>query len=236
MVITTKEKYSYGYALEQYRPFKQKEYKFDWMLKKGYYYIIRFDGKGMTRGFKIKHKAINEPFFNTMEDTFNEFCKSTQNIIFGYSFSDEISILIQRSDDAEDDYNRIEKLLSLLSSKLSLMFYRNALKNNLDLHNNDWIFDARIIQLEEQDVMKYFLARQAHAIDKYITQLKAENRINYKLHTSEAIICALKQNNVIYENLPEKYRYGLIYSPTIVSQPFEFDTNQPLLKQMCSIT
>ena len=87
-----KEKYSYGYAQEKYKPLKCKEEQYNLKLKKGNYYIIRFDGKEMTAAFKIDHKAINEPFFDTMEDTFNEFCKTTQNVIFGYSFSDEISI------------------------------------------------------------------------------------------------------------------------------------------------
>ena len=78
-----KEKYSYGYAQEKYKPLKCKEEQYNLKLKKGNYYIIRFDGKEMTAAFKIDHKAINEPFFDTMEDTFNEFCKTTQNVIFG---------------------------------------------------------------------------------------------------------------------------------------------------------
>ena len=90
-----KEKYSYGYAQEKYKPLKQKEEKYNLKLKKGNYYIIRFDGKEMTATFKIDHQAINKSFFDTMEDTFIEFCKLTQNVIFGYSFSGEISILIR---------------------------------------------------------------------------------------------------------------------------------------------
>lgn len=48
-----KEKYSYGYAQEKYKPLKQKEEKYNLKLKKGNYYIIRFDGKEMTATFKI---------------------------------------------------------------------------------------------------------------------------------------------------------------------------------------
>ncbi|MDE6284823.1 MAG: tRNA(His) guanylyltransferase Thg1 family protein [Bacilli bacterium] len=227
------ERYSYDYAQAKYQPFKQKEAHFNWKLKKDYYYVIRLDGKGMTKGFKIKHKAINEQFFNTMKDTFKEFCESTPNLIFGYSFSDEISILIKKSYNDKDDYNRIEKLLSLLPSKLTLIFYRNALKHNLDLHDKDWIFDARIIQLKEQEVVNYFLARQAYAIDKYIMQLKTENGIDFKFKTSKSVLPLLKERGVIYESLPEQYRYGIIYSPTLISRSFEFNTNQSLLKQLC---
>lgn len=230
------EKYSYDYAQEKYRPFKQKEKQYDFRLQPNCYYIIRFDGKGMTKGFKIKHQAINKPFFDTMEDTFNVFCKSTENVLFGYSFSDEISILIRGNNNYEDDNNRIEKLLSLLSGKLALTFYRNAHKHSLDMYGKDWIFDARIIHISKKEIVNYFLARQAYAIDKYIMQLKTENDIDYKYKTSKVVLSKLKEKGVIYENLPEQYRYGLVYSPTIVSQSFEFDKDQSRLKQMCSIT
>lgn len=228
-----KEKYSYGYAQEKYKPFKQKEEQFNLKLKKGSYYIIRFDGKEMTAAFKIAHQAINKPFFDTMEAAFNELCKSSPNIIFGYSFSDEISILIRGGCNSDSQNNRIEKLLSLLSGKLALMFYKNAQKHKLDLQNKDWIFDARIINLDKREIIDYFLARQAYAIDKYLMQLKAENHIDYKLHTSETVIPALKLKDVHYDNLPQKYRYGLIYSPTKEICPFEFDANLSLLQQMC---
>ena len=228
----TPVKYSYDYAQAKYQPFIQKERLYDWKLQKNCYYIIRFDGKGMTKGFKIKHQAINKSFFDTMEDTFNEFCKSTPNILFGYSFSDEISILIRGNKNYKDDNNRIAKLLSLLSGKLVLMFFRNAQKHNLDLHGKDWLFDARIIQLKEYEVINYFLARQAYAIDKFIMQLKTENGIDYKFKISKVVLSKLKDKGVIYEKLPEQYRYGLIYSST-QSLTFEFDTNRTLLQQMC---
>ena len=112
-------------------------------------------------------------------------------------------------------------------------FYRNAKKHKLDLQNKDWVFDARIIELNKQEVIDYFLARQAYAIDKYLMQLKAENDIDYKLHTSATVISELKSKGVHYENLPQKYRYGLIYSPVNQIYPFEFDANIKLLHQMC---
>lgn len=223
-----KEKYSYGYATEKYERFKQKEKQFDLKLKSNCYYIIRFDGKGMTKGFKIKRQAINIPFFETMKDTFIEFCISNPNILFGFSFSDEVSILIRRNENDNDD-NRIEKLLSILSGKLALAFYRNAQKHKLYLNNKDWVFDARIIQLNNLEVVNYFLARQAYAIDKYIMQLRTEHNIGFRPNTSRSILSKLNKIGIIYENLPEEYRYGLIYSPIKNIPPFEFDTDQSLL-------
>ena len=154
-------------------------------------------------------------------------------MLFGFSFSDEVSILISRNENDSDDNNRIEKLLSILSGKLALVFYRNAQTHKLDLKNKDWVFDARIIKLNESEVINYFLARQAYAIDKYIMQLRTEYDIDVRLNTSNAVLSKLNKIGIIYENLPEEYRYGLIYSPIKTISPFEFDTNQSLLQQMC---
>ena len=229
-----KEKYSCGYANEKYKPFKIEEEKYNLKLKKDKYYIIRFDGKNMTAAFKIKHKPINEPFFNTMEATFTNFCKSSMpNILFAYSFSDEISILIKSSKNSDAINNRIEKLLSLLAGKLALLFYKNARKYKLDLMGKDWLFDARVIELEQQEVVDYFISRQAFAIDKYIMQLKGEHKIDYRLNTSQEVLSELKKLGVNYDTLPVNYRYGLIYAKQKDCNSFEFDANKSLLQKLC---
>ncbi len=181
--VTTKqkskirEKYSYGYALDLYKPFKKDEEKFNYKFEKDKLYIVRFDGKHMTRDFKKKKEPINEEFFKTMKDTFYSFCSSKKNILFAYSFSDEISILIKGPDDNTSDDSRIEKILSLYASELSVLFYRSAQYRNFQLKRNS-IFDARIIQ--PNSITKYFIARQAFAIDKYIMQLKGKFEIDYR--------------------------------------------------------
>ena len=105
--MAAKDKYSYGYAKSLNNYFKNHEQKFDKRLKPNTYYVIRFDGKGMTKAFKQVGKAIYEPFFNTMKQTFVEFCETYSNIIFGYSFSDEISILLKG-----DINERLTKLMN----------------------------------------------------------------------------------------------------------------------------
>lgn len=231
--MATKEKYSYGYAKSLNNYFKNHEQKFDKKLKPNTYYVIRFDGKGMTKAFKQVGKAIYEPFFNTMKQTFVEFCETYSNIIFGYSFSDEISILlkgdINQQYKSDNDINRIEKLLSLMSGKLALTFNRRAAANGLDLQGKDWLFDARIIELKDKkEVAQYFIARQAFAIDKYLGQLRGEYSLSYTLKTSTEIIKALKEKTIDYYNLKSEYRYGLVYNNGI-KEAFEFEENKQKL-------
>lgn len=231
--MAAKDKYSYGYAKSLNNYFKNHEQKFDKRLKPNTYYVIRFDGKGMTKAFKQVGKAIYEPFFNTMKQTFVEFCETYSNIIFGYSFSDEISILlkgdINPKSKSDVDNNRIEKLLSLMSGKLALIFNRVSGLYGLDLQGKDWLFDARIIELKDQnEVTKYFISRQAFAIDKYLGQLRGEYGLPYTLNTSTEIIKALKRKRIDYYNLKSEYRYGLIYYNEI-KEPFEFDQKRQKL-------
>ena len=227
-----KKIYTYGAAQKLYSPFKKLESKFDIHLKAGNYYILRFDGKEMTAGFKIKHQAINDMFFKTMRESFYNFVDTFKKTLFVYSFSDEISILF-KSKKTDDDFSRSEKLLSLLSSQLTLNFYKSAIKYNLDLKNKDWLFDARILEVTKEDTLSYFQARQAFAIDKYLTQLKGQYGIDYKLHKSDDIIEALKLKGVEYSKLNPEYAYGIMYSNKTSINPFEFAEDPTKLRLAC---
>ncbi len=227
--IIVKEKYSYGYALKLYEPFKNDEEKFNYKFEKDKLYIVRFDGKHMTRDFKKKKEPINEDFFKTMKKTFYSFCSSKKNILFAYSFSDEISILIKGPNDNKAEDARIEKILSLYASELSILFYKNALDDNLSLKRN-CIFDARIIQPKAID--KYFIARQAFAIDKFLMQLKGKYGIYYKLNTSKEVLKELEKRNIKYDELPSEHRYGLIYHYKEKIKSFEFQSQLWKLKKL----
>lgn len=236
MKNTTKEKYSYGYAQEINKPFKIKEEQFNYKLKNGKYYVIRFDGKGMTAGFKEKGKAINQEFLQVMKSVLNEFCQ-INNIRFAYSFSDEISILIHGNNKGKkekqlEDNQRIEKLLTIYSGQLSLLFHKYAHVYNLDLQNKLWVFDARIIELEKVEIYEYFKARQAFCIDKFLTQFKGEKKLDYELHTSSKIIEALGKVGIFYQDIPSEYKYGLMYS-RIGEKSFEFDGNEEKFFRCC---
>ena len=97
------------------------------------------------------------------------------------------------------------------------------------MQNKDWVFDARIIEVSKQEVPDYFLARQAFAIDKYIMQLKGEYNIDYKLNTSGAVLSELEKVGVHYDQLPKKYRYGLVYIKDKELESFDFYSNKELL-------
>ena len=225
-----KKVYSYNFALGNYARFKKKEELFKMKLNAGSFYIMRFDGMGMTAGFKIKHKAINEIYFNTMKETFKNFAQKYPQILLGYSFSDEISIFFKEAGDDDEIFSRGAKLLSILSGQLALEFYKVTQETGLDCKGKDWVFDARLIELEQNEIIDYFKARQAFAIDKFLSQCKGEYGLNYKLTKSYQIISALKKEGIDYKTINPEYKFGLVYSQGDLKEPFEFFSNEGRLK------
>lgn len=228
-----KGQYSYTLACERNELFKLKEIPYRIELESGKYYVIRFDGKGMTKGFKIKYNALNKIFFKTMKQTFTSFIKKYTQIIFAYSFSDEISILFKAEEGEDNIFSRGEKLISLMSGQIALDFDKAAKKAKLDCKGQDWLFDARIIPLEQSEVTEYFKARQSYAIDKYLTQCRGEYMLNYKLNTSKQIVSALKQKGIDYSKLKPEYKFGLTYAQGNLINSFEFLGNEKILKELC---
>lgn len=89
--------------------------------------IIRLDGKAFhtfTKGFK---KPYDEVFHNAMNATMEYLCENIQGCKFGYTQSDEITLLLTDYDtldtDAWFDYN-VQKMCSVSASMATLMFNR----------------------------------------------------------------------------------------------------------------
>ncbi|WP_299525116.1 tRNA(His) guanylyltransferase Thg1 family protein [uncultured Methanobrevibacter sp.] len=115
--------------------------------------ILRLDGRSfhsLSRNLNLK-KPYDENFAKLMvdvsKDLFNEFAP-----LFIYTFSDEISILL----DSIPFNGRIEKINSVIAS-----FAASSFTYNLNKHITKPIaFDSRIIPIVDTDIPKYFKWRQ----------------------------------------------------------------------------
>ncbi|MDE7173285.1 MAG: tRNA(His) guanylyltransferase Thg1 family protein [Helicobacter sp.] len=219
--------YNIHRAQYDYNFFKSNERIFNLRLKIGSYYIIRFDGKGMTRAFR-KNREL---FFDVMRATFYHFCNDSfvqdyfRDIPFAYSFSDEVSLLFRHY----DDRNRTQKILTLMTSKMTLVFYKTAHELGLDLHDKDWLFDARILNVQGHEVENYFMVRQSFAICGYITELCEQLGIGF-VSTSKTLQVARDfGKHIIKEHL-----LGLIYAQE-QSETFEFYANTEYLRKLIGI-
>jgi tRNA(His) guanylyltransferase len=123
----------------------------------GLYLVARLDGRGFTRLTKEVH-AFEAPFDERMRDymtaTTRHLLDCGFRMVYGYTQSDEISLLLHP---AEDSFGRkLRKYTSVLAGEASAIF-------SLQL-GAPGVFDCRISQLpRRQDVVDYFRWRQEDA-------------------------------------------------------------------------
>ncbi len=129
----------------------------DFCVLPNMYMVARIDGRGFTKLTKEKHnfqKPFDETFRDYMVETVKHLLTCGFNIIYGYTESDEISLLF---DFHENTFSRkIRKYNSVLAGEASAKF--SLLLGDLAT------FDCRISQLPgKQDVADYFRWRNEDA-------------------------------------------------------------------------
>ncbi|MBI1178610.1 guanylyltransferase [bacterium] len=123
----------------------------------GLFIVARVDGRGFTRLTKEAHKfeaPYDERFRDCMLSTVEHLMNCGFRAIYGYTQSDEISILLHRDDTLFD--RKLRKLNSVLAAESSAAF-------SISL-GAIATFDCRIAQLpSDQLVLDYFRWRQEDA-------------------------------------------------------------------------
>lgn len=129
----------------------------DFCVLPNVYMVARIDGRGFTRLTKEVHafeKPFDEKFRDIMIHTVKHLMNCGFKVIYGFTESDEISLLF---DFHEDTFSRkLRKYNSVLASEASAKF--SLLLGDIGA------FDCRISQLpREQDVIDYFRWRNEDA-------------------------------------------------------------------------
>lgn len=140
----------------QMRSFEQ---SLDRIMPNDIYMVARLDGHGFTRLTKIDwdlKRPFDERFHDVMLHSLNHLVEDCNfNIVYGYTQSDEISILFSPSDKTFNRKDR--KLLSITAAEASVAFSMKA--------GRPGVFDCRIIPLPDADtVIDYFRWRQEDAL------------------------------------------------------------------------
>ena len=123
----------------------------------GIYIVARLDGRGFTRLTKEVHNfeaPFDERFRDAMVETVAHLMNCGFRIIYGYTESDEISLLFDRNEKAFS--RKVRKLNSILAGEASAKFSL--------LLGDVGCFDCRISQLPTRsDVVDYFRWRNEDA-------------------------------------------------------------------------
>ena len=184
--------------------------------------IIRIDGKTFHSFTKKFQKPFDELLIKTMQETTKYLCENIQGCVFGYTQSDEISLLLVQTKEESQPWfdNNIQKIVSVSASMATLYFNKNFEKRVFELMENyakdksDYteeelkyvdkldskiytaMFDSRVFVLPKEEVNNYFIWRQIDCTRNSILSLAQSLYSDKEIH---GIKCDALQDKMFTE-------------------------------------
>lgn len=197
---------------------------------------IRIDGKAFhtfTRGFQ---RPFDSVLMKTMQDTMQYLCENIQGCVFGYTQSDEISLILidykKLTSSAWFDYE-VQKMCSI-SASMATMAFNRFFADNVAVwwHSKDTIFgkktealytiyhkamekgavfDARCFNIPKEEVCNLIYWRQLDATRNSIQMLGQANFSHNELQGQSCNAIQdmlLTQKDINWNNLPTDRKRG----------------------------
>ena len=212
---------------------------------------IRIDGKAFhtfTRGFQ---KPFDQVLGNSMVRTMEYLCQNIQGCIFGYTQSDEITLILQDyrklNTDAWFDYE-VQKMCSIAASMATMAFNR-FFREEFFAHttNDNWseaeealydaygraiekgaMFDARCFNIPKEEVTNLIYWRQVDAARNSI-QMAARAVFSHaecdNKNTSQLQDMLMEKYNINWNNYPTRWKRGVCWTKSSGT-----DYEMPMLK------
>lgn len=202
---------------------RMKEYEraYDIQMTRRIPIIIRLDGRAFhswTRRVGCK-KPFDDGLMELMANTTKYLCENISGCIFGYTQSDEISLLVVNNQNNNSQAwfeNRIQKMVSI-SSSLATYFFNNNSPFERDVPA---FFDSRVFILPKFEIKNYFLWRQRDAeknsISSLAQSLYSHRELQHKNSSDKQEMCF--QKGINWNNLytPKKRGYAIYKTPFII--------------------
>ncbi len=218
---------------------------------------IRIDGKAFhtfTRGFE---KPFDTLLVNGMQQTTKKLCENIQNCVFGYTQSDEITLILVDYKDINTaawfDYE-VQKLCSISASMATLYFNKffkqsveqfdmnsitqekevdnyKLLSNYKRALNTGAMFDSRCFNIPKEEVCNLIYWRQ---LDATRNSIQMVGQANFSHKELQGLTCNKIQDKLITEtdinwnNYPTYLKRGT--SCLKKDSEWVLDMNMPILK------
>jgi tRNA(His) 5'-end guanylyltransferase len=217
--------------------------------------IIRIDGKAFhtfTKGFD---RPFDEVLGKAMVRTMEYLCNNIQGCIFGYTQSDEITLVLsdykRLTTDAWFDY-KIQKMCSIAASMATMAFNKyftsevNRLRSN-DIHsflyNNTLLpmrtsylfalekgamFDARVFNIPKEEVVNCIYWRQLDAARNSVQMVGQANFSDNELHGKSCKVIQEmlhEQKGINWNDYPTRWKRGVCWT-----RKKGVDYDMPMLK------
>jgi tRNA(His) 5'-end guanylyltransferase len=199
------------------------------------YIVARIDGRGFTRLTKEVHKfeaPFDEKFRDLMVETVKHLMNCGFNVIYGYTESDEISLLFHPDENLFGRKTR--KYISILAGEASAKF--SALLGNVG------VFDCRLSELPNKNLVEdYFRWRNEDAHRNALNahcywRLRQDNySVNEATSKIEGMSIAAKnellfQYGINFNDIPLWQKRGIgIYWKDVKKEGFNPKTNEHVL-------
>jgi tRNA(His) guanylyltransferase len=186
--------------------------------------IIRLDGKAFHTFTRGMEKPFDSIFVISMQETMEYLCKNIQNCVFGYTQSDEITLVLvdYASLDTEPWFgNNVQKMVSVSASMATLAFNMyfesNVVSKGVDCESqyytkfNTAMFDSRVFSIPKEEVTNCILWRQQDATRNSIQsvgQYYFSNKQLFKKSTKDIIQMLQDEKDVLWTEYPTYLKRG----------------------------
>lgn len=190
--------------------------------------IIRLDGRAFKTLTKDLHKPYDEVMLSCMQDTMKYLCENIQGCVFGYTQSDEITLVLTDYENLDScawfDYSA-QKSASVSASMATYAFIMAFIKSICYFNDKDTSyaeilnstirknisFDARAFNVPKEDVINNIIWRQQDCINNSIISIGRTYYSHEELvgKTQKHILHMLEDKYVYWKDYSNAIKYGV---------------------------
>lgn len=238
------------------RRMKLYEKSFEQQLLNGVPVIIRLDGRAFHTFTKGLKKPFDDIFNLCMQETMRELCENISNCVFGYTQSDEITlVLIDNKSGVSHPWfdNRVGKIITASATLATNSFNKTLLSFiekcedavDLDIYKGKLFqatFDARAFNVPLDDVVNNLIWRQMDATKNSINAVAQANFTHKELigkTCSQMQEMLFSKKGINWNDTPTRYKRGVacVRRKVTVTTPYGevlrnrwvVDTEMPIL-------
>ena len=192
--------------------------------------VLRLDGKSFHSLCKGMVRPYDPTFAKAMQQTALFLCENIQGAFFGYTQSDEISIVLldyRKYDTCQYFDGKIQKICSVAASMAAVTF--NDLLRT-EYPNKTGYFDCRAFNVPDHDVKNCILWRQQDATRNSIQMLgstKYSHKELHKVNTNQIQDKLFLDHGINWNNLPTPQKRGTAIVRKVSG--WEVDLEMPIL-------
>lgn len=177
--------------------------------------IIRIDGRAFHTFTKGMDRPFDDKLSTCMVETTKALVDNVENCVFGYTQSDEISLLLIDYNKLETQAwfdNKVQKIVSISSSIATAHFNiaQQVLFNGKI--NKLAMFDARVFNIPKEEVYNYFIWRQQDCTRNSVQMVGRANFSHKELHKkscSDIQEMLFQAKGINWNDTSTKYKRGV---------------------------